>query len=77
MHLKNQPPFFVPFQFQAEIEKCSKAFLMDIVWDYCMERGEQMPDKAIAEFRARATTIGIHRRQARRDLSHQYRNMGD
>lgn len=33
MNLKNQPPVFVPHQYQAEIEKESKAALMDMVWD--------------------------------------------
>jgi hypothetical protein len=33
MNLKNKPPLFVPRQFQSEIEKLSKAALMDMVWD--------------------------------------------
>lgn len=33
MHLKNQPPVFVPDHYQAEIETLSKAALMDMVWD--------------------------------------------
>jgi len=66
MHLKNQPPVFVPLEFQDEVEKCSKAFLMDIVWDFCMQLAEQMPDKAMTEFRQRRDVIGIHRFNARK-----------
>ena len=33
MNLKNRPPIFVPEQLQGEIEKLSKAALMDMVWD--------------------------------------------
>jgi hypothetical protein len=34
MNLKNQPPIFVPTEHVVEIEKISKAALMDMVWDY-------------------------------------------
>lgn len=33
MNLKNKPPVFVPAEYRAEIEKLSKAALMDVVWD--------------------------------------------
>jgi hypothetical protein len=33
VNLKNKRPVFVPEQFQSEIEKNSKAALMDMVWD--------------------------------------------
>jgi hypothetical protein len=33
MHLKNKRPVLVPVQFWPEIEKLSKATLMDIAWD--------------------------------------------
>jgi len=34
MNLKNQPPIFVPPEHVTELEKISKAALMDMVWDY-------------------------------------------
>lgn len=33
MNLKNKPPVFVPRCYAAEVEKMSKAALMDLVWD--------------------------------------------
>ena len=64
MHLKNQPPVYVPDEHQAEIEKLSKAALMDMVWDYAMQFAgvtdyvfDAEEGKAIAEFRARREII--------------------
>jgi hypothetical protein len=37
VHLKNKPPVFVPAQFQDELEKMSKAMLMDMVWDFAKQ----------------------------------------
>lgn len=53
MNLKNHPPMFVPPQFRREVEKLSKAALMDIAWDYAMRTvGEDGgPDKTMAELR--------------------------
>lgn len=39
MNLKNQRPVFVPDEHRAEIEKLSKAALMDMVWDYAQQIG--------------------------------------
>ena len=36
MHTRNQRPFFVPAQYCAEIEKMSKAALMDLAWDFAV-----------------------------------------
>jgi hypothetical protein len=70
MHLKNQPPVYVPDEHQAEIEKLSKAALMDMVWDYAMQVAGVTDfvlddeGKAIAEFRARREIIlNLRKRQ--------------
>ena len=34
MNLKNKRPVFVTLEFYDEIERLSKAALMDMVWDY-------------------------------------------
>jgi hypothetical protein len=63
MNLKNQPPVYVPDEHQAEIEKLSKAALMDMVWDYAMQFAGvtdyvfDTDGKAIAEFRSRREII--------------------
>jgi hypothetical protein len=66
MNLKNQPPLFVPFEFRAEIEKLSKAALMDMVWDYAFQISGEAPDAAMEEFRNRREIIEAHRRNARK-----------
>lgn len=65
MNLKNQRPVFVPLEFQAEIEKLSKAALMDVVWDFAFQIGEEFPDKAMEEFRRRWGIVELHRKQQR------------
>lgn len=72
MHLKNQPPVFVPEEFQAEIEKLSKAALMDMVWDYAMQiaGGEnQGVSITMDEFRKRREIILTHRSRSKRDAA--------
>lgn len=64
MNLKNQPPVFIPFEFRAEIEKLSKAALMDMVWDYAFQIGEERPDAAMEEFRRRREIVLAHRKAA-------------
>ncbi|HEY2530233.1 MAG TPA: hypothetical protein VGJ20_20245 [Xanthobacteraceae bacterium] len=34
MHIRNQPPVFVPEAYRDEIGQMSKAALMDLVWDF-------------------------------------------
>lgn len=69
MHLKNKPPIFVPQKHHAEIEKLSKAFLMDMIWDYAaqiagVDGGHPQATEAImAEIRNRADIIKTHRDQ--------------
>jgi hypothetical protein len=70
MNLKNQPPVYVPDEHIAEIEKLSKAALMDMVWDYAMQFAgvtdyvfDVTEGKAIAEFRNRREIILAMRRR--------------
>ena|SRR5712692_1554741 len=69
MNLKNQPPIFVPIEYRAEIEKLSKAALMDMVWDYAMQcgPGAELPnaEAVMIEFRQRREIILSHREQAK------------
>ena len=69
MNRKNQPPVYVPDEHMAEIEKLSKAALMDMVWDYAMQFAGitdyvfDTEGKAIAEFRSRCEIILAMRRR--------------
>lgn len=67
MNLKNQPPLFVPREYRAEIEKLSKAALMDIVWDFATRchGHEDDPQGIIIELRRTAEIINEHREQAK------------
>lgn len=81
MNLKNQPPVFVPDEVRGEIEKLSKAALMDMVWDYAVSiasasvpesfathgPGATGPavDAAIAEVRTRREIVLTHRELAK------------
>lgn len=68
MHLKNQPPVFVPNVYWSELDKLSKATLMDIAWDYAMQisgESEQRPRQIMDELRKRADLIQIYRRRAK------------
>jgi len=66
MHLAAKPPVFVPAEYRNEIEKLSKAALMDMVWDYCVRTsGEDSgASGAIAEFRATREIILRYRKQS-------------
>jgi hypothetical protein len=65
MHPKNKPPIFVPPIYQAELDRLSKAALMDIVWSYAagpdLVGGDPIP--IIAEIRGHAATIVTLREQ--------------
>lgn len=67
MNLKNQPPVFVPERYQAEIEKLSKAALMDMIWDYAAQISgvdgghPQAVEAVMTEFRSRRDIIQTHR----------------
>jgi hypothetical protein len=80
MNLKNQPPVYVPDEHCAEIEKLSKAALMDMVWDYAMRSAgvsdyvfDKEEEKAIAEFRATREVILLMRKR-QPELERQCRN---
>jgi len=67
MHLKNKPPVFVPICYRGEMEKLSKAALMDMVWDYAFQMsGANLVDDAMEEFRKRREIVMAHRDQSSR-----------
>jgi hypothetical protein len=62
MNLKNQPPIMVPPEYRVEIEKISKAALMDMVWDYA-EMSKKFPRSAIDQLREhRDMVLGYRKR---------------
>ena len=66
MNLKNQPPIFVPAEYRAEIERFSKAALMDMVWDLCTLRAVSTDgEEIIAVVREVADIVQTHRQQAK------------
>lgn len=70
MHLNAKPPVFIPDEYQAEIEKLSKAALMDMVWDYATQISETpLSDTMIMEeFRRRREIILHHRKSTKSPL---------
>ena len=74
MHIRAQRPILVPDKYLAEIERLSKAALMDMVWDFAFTSGnadyappadQDGSDGQVMEvFRARRDIILTHRRQA-------------
>lgn len=64
MHLRNKPPIFVPREYRAEIEKLSKAALMDLAWDFVAASDVGEGDEAImARLRERIEIVLTHRNQ--------------
>lgn len=65
MHLKAKTPIFAPRRFWPEIEKLSKAALIDLVWDYATTSAiDPMSEESImTALRERAETIKLHRKQ--------------
>jgi len=65
MHLKNQPPVLVPSTVRAEIEKLSKAALMDIAWSFATRcaGNEGDPGPIMAELRRERDVILAVRKQ--------------
>lgn len=66
MGITKRPPIFVPAKYRTEIEKLSKAALMDVVWDLCAMRAESADDDDLVftEFRQARDIILLHRSQA-------------
>jgi hypothetical protein len=59
MNLKNQPPLFVPKIYRSEIERLSKAALMDMVWDLaqrCVGATDNQPRQIMEEIQRTAMT---------------------
>ena len=65
MNLKNQPPVFVPYEFQREMETLSKAALMDMVWDYAFQLAGGQFISTMDEIRNRREIIQAHRQRAK------------
>lgn len=66
MHLKAKPPIFMPLAYRAEIEKLSKAALMDLAWDFATTStdGPGSPSSIMDTLRKRAEVIQFHRKAA-------------
>jgi hypothetical protein len=65
MNLKNQPPVFVPEVYWNEIERLSKAALMDMVWDLaqrCTSVDDDHPRQIMEEVTRTADIITAHRK---------------
>ena len=67
MHLKNIPPQIVPREYWCEVEKLSKAALMDMVWSLagqCVNHEDGSDDyrEVIAKFRAEREMLLLARR---------------
>jgi hypothetical protein len=68
MHLKNQRPIFVPQVYWTEIERLSKAAMMDMVWDLaqrCAGVGNDHPRQIMDEIARTAEIITIYRKRER------------
>ena len=64
MHLRAQKPVLLPFQHWAEIEKLSKAALMDLAWSFATRccgqycgREEDDDSDILSELRAEAEAV--------------------
>lgn len=73
MNLQNNGPVFVPREHWPEIEKLSKAALMDMVWDMAKQLtppdddGNEAPaSDVIGTVRHIADVVTTHRKQAKR-----------
>lgn len=71
MHIKNARPVFVPAPYCAEIEKLSKAALMDMAWDMAKQLtppgddGREAPDgDVLGTFRHIADVVMNYRKLA-------------
>ena len=66
MHLRAQKPVLLPFQHWAEIEKLSKAALMDLAWSFATRCCSQEGDDSgiLSELRAEAEAVLCARKSA-------------
>ena len=68
MNLQNQPPLFVPVEYRREIEKLSKAALMDVAWDFATRiAGNRDGEAIMRQLREAAAIITRERSQARKE----------
>lgn len=65
MHLKNIPPALVPYKHTGELEKLSKAALMDMVWSLASRTVECCDDEhqVIHAIRQEWATVKRHREE--------------
>lgn len=63
MHLNAKRPVLAPYAYWSEIEKMSKAALMDLVWDLATTNTQgEVDDAAIMEtLRERAKVVMVYR----------------
>ena len=65
MHVNSKRPVLVPVEHWAEIEKLSKAALMDLVYDYATTHcGSEDPKRIMESFRIRSAIVRAHRAQS-------------
>jgi hypothetical protein len=57
MHPKNKPPIYVPLEYVPEMDRLSKAALMDIIWTLATGISGAKHTEIIAEIRGHAATI--------------------
>ncbi len=62
MHLNAKRPIFVPPEYCDEIEKLSKAALMDLCWDLAMP-GQPNDGATMEELRKRIEVVVFYRRR--------------
>lgn len=63
MHLHAKPPALVPQEHSREIEKLSKAALMDMVWSFSVRcAGTEDADTVMSEFRREREAVEAARR---------------
>lgn len=68
MNLKNQRPVFVPQVYQRDLEKFTKAALMDMVWDLaqrCAGATDDRPRQIMEEVERTGEIVTTYRKQAR------------
>ena len=67
MHAKAKPPVLVPHEFRTEIEACSKAALMDIVWSLAGQAVQSCDDEpdVMRKIREERSIVEGQRKNAR------------
>jgi hypothetical protein len=66
MHMKAKRPVLVPHEFVAELDRLSKATLMDLAYDLAATQSENAdePEAVMTALRERLATVQIHREGA-------------